>query len=711
MDKMSKKVVSLVVLGTMLGGQVVYATSNTQEGNLHDKIKKDESVYVTLTEKGEVKEKIVSDWIHSDKANIEIKDKSELKDIENVKGDEKPETNGESLVWKTDKNDIYYRGKTDKELPLDVKLTYELDGKEVSPKDIVGKSGKLKITLKVINKDAHKVTVKGKEKTIYTPFSSVSVINLPLDTFTNVKVNTGEVISDGNNQVVTFISLPGMKESLDLDENTLDVELKDTLELTCDTKDFQMGPIMVTATAKLPEELKEVKEAKNIDELTDGLNKMKDAGDKLVDGTSKLSEGAKLMSDKIALLNSAYSGLDAGISTVNSGSRKLYEGANKLSTGTSMLAKEVNKIEVPDMNAMKNQVSTLGDGINAVDAGAHKLSENLPALQKGAKDLLGGANDVNNGLTGINDGLDKVNGGLDQLYAEQEKQEEDIKQLIQGITQMEGLIATMPEGQQKEMLKGGLAKQKAALQQIQNEGIGKTKAGINSAKGGIQNLKGGVGKIKTGMDSKLIPGLSLMNTKIPEAVEGSKKLADGTTQLKQGFAHGMAAIDEKLKAVDVSKIVMLKEATKQLDAGANELKNGLGQLSSGSDKLKDGSSKMTTGISALKDGSSTLAEKSGELKDGMAKFNEEGIKEIDNKLGSKVKDAEELLATKDEVVKLGENYKTFAGAGEGMEGSVKFIMKTDEIEKKKEEKKEEVKKEEKGFFQKIADFFKGKEEK
>lgn len=653
MDKMSKKVVSLVVLGTMLGGQVVYATSNTQEGNLHDKIKKDESVYVTLTEKGEVKEKIVSDWIHSDKANIEIKDKSELKDIENVKGDEKPETNGESLVWKTDKNDIYYRGKTDKELPLDVKLTYELDGKEVSPKDIVGKSGKLKITLKVINKDAHKVTVKGKEKTIYTPFSSVSVINLPLDNFTNVKVNTGEVISDGNNQVVTFISLPGMKESLDLDENTLDVELKDTLELTCDTKDFQMGPIMVTATAKLPEELKEVKEAKNIDELTDGLNKMKDAGDKLVDGTSKLSEGAKLMSDKIALLNSAYSGLDAGISTVNSGSRKLYEGANKLSTGTSMLAKEVNNIEIPDMNA----IGVLGNGISKVDAGARE----------------------------INGELDKVNGGLDDLYVGQEEQEEGIKQLIQGTTQMETLIASMPEGQQKEMLKGGLAKQKAALQQIQTKGIGGTKQGI-------QNLKGGVGKLKKGMYNE--------DPKHPGLVQG-------TTQLKQGFAKGMADIDKDLP----SKIVMLKEATKQLDAGANELKNGLGQLSSGSDKLKDGSSKMTTGISALKDGSSTLAEKSGELKDGMAKFNEEGIKEIDNKLGSKVKDAEELLATKDEVVKLGENYKTFAGAGEGMEGSVKFIMKTDEIEKKKEEKKEEVKKEEKGFFQKIADFFKGKEEK
>ncbi|WP_142413973.1 hypothetical protein [Hathewaya massiliensis] len=703
MDKMSKKVVSLVVLGTMLGGQVVYATSNTQEGNLHDKIKKDESVYVTLTEKGEVKEKIVSDWIHSDKANIEIKDKSELKDIENVKGDEKPETNGESLVWKTDKNDIYYRGKTDKELPLDVKLTYELDGKEVSPKDIVGKSGKLKITLKVINKDAHKVTVKGKEKTIYTPFSSVSVINLPLDNFTNVKVNTGEVISDGNNQVVTFISLPGMKESLDLDENTLDVELKDTLELTCDTKDFQMGPIMVTATAKLPEELKEVKEAKNIDELTDGLNKMKDAGDKLVDGTSKLSEGAKLMSDKIALLNSAYSGLDAGISTVNSGSRKLYEGANKLSTGTSMLSKEVNNIEIPDMNGMKNQVNTLGEGISQVDAGANQLASKLPEMQQGTGKLLNGAKQVNGGLDGVNK-------GLNDLYQGQLKQEEAIKQLVQGITQMEGLIASMPEGQQKEILKGGLAKQKAALQQIQTEAVGGTKQGI-------QKLQGGVSQIKKGMDNAdpnnpgLVQGLSVMNTKIPEAVEGSKKLAQGTTQLKQGFAKGMAAIDEKLKAVDPSKIVMLKEATKQLDAGANELKNGLGQLSSGSDKLKDGSSKMTTGISALKDGSSTLAEKSGELKDGMAKFDEEGIKEMDNKLGSKVRDAEDILATKDEVVKLGENYKTFAGAGEEMEGSVKFIMKTDEIEKKKEEKKEEVKKEEKGFFQKIADFFKGKEEK
>ncbi|CAM2905133.1 hypothetical protein HAHI6034_07315 [Hathewaya histolytica] len=697
MNTMSKKVVSLVVLGTMLGGQVVFATTTTNNSG----VKKDESVFVTLTEKGEVKEQIVSDWIHSDKTNTDIKDKSNLKDIKNVKGEEKPVTNGENLTWKSDKNDIYYQGKTDKQLPIEVKVTYEFDGKEVSPKDIVGKTGKLKMKLQVINKDAHKVTVKGKEKTVYTPFAAASVINLPLEHFTNVKVNTGEIISEGNNQIVTFISLPGMKESLDIKEETLDIDLKDTLELTCDTKDFEMGSVMVTATSKLPEQLDKLKEAKDLNELTDGLNKMKDASNKLVDGTSKLADGAKTMADKVGLLNSAYSGLDSGIGTLSSGSKKLYDGADKLSNGTSMLAKEVNNISIPDMSGMKNQVVALKNGVSELDVGANKLAKGMPALQKGTEDLLDGAKRLNGGL-------DSVLQVLDKSYKLQAGQEQDIGKLVEEIAQMEQIIASMPDGKQKEMLKGGLTKQKDTLQQIKIKGIGKTKA-LDGLKSVITGE--GLPKDKKGLKQgtrELVVGLTQMNEQIPAAVEGSRQLAAGTGKLKAEINKGMASLDEKLKAVDPSKIVKLKAATKQLDAGANELKNGVGQLSSGSSKLKEGSTKVSSGISALKDGSGTLAEKSGELRDGMAKFDNEGIKKVDDKLGSKVGDIEELIDTKNEVMKLSDNFKTYTGVGEGMEGSVKFIMKTDEIKKPKVEKKEEVKEEKVGFFKRIVNLFKGK---
>ncbi len=137
---MSKKVASLVIIGTILSSNAVYAA---------DTIKKDESVYVTLNQNGVIKEKIVSDWLHSENAGISIKDKSELTGIKNIKGNEKPEISGDKVTWKSDKKDIFYQGKTDKKLPIETDIVYKLDGKEIKPQELAGKSGKVTINIKI----------------------------------------------------------------------------------------------------------------------------------------------------------------------------------------------------------------------------------------------------------------------------------------------------------------------------------------------------------------------------------------------------------------------------------------------------------------------------------------------------------------------------------------------------------------------------------
>lgn len=375
---MSKTLISLVLVGAILGGATVQAASG---------IKKDESVYVTLSHEGQVKERIVSDWLYSPNGS-EIKDKSSLKDIKNVKSDEKPEVNGESLTWKTKDNNIFYQGKIDKDLPLDVKITYTLNGQEVNPKDIAGKSGSLKIKLDIKNKDAHKVTINGKEKDIYTPFTTVTVMNLPLDNFKNVKVNSGEVVSDGNNSIVTFISLPGLKDSLNVDKDLIDLDLQESLEVTADAENFKLGPIMITATPNLPD-VKAFKEAKNISELKDGINELKDASTQLKDGAKKLSDGESLFAGKMGDLVSGVDKLNSGSSTLKNGSAQLYDGISLAGVGVDQLIKEVNapgnknKLAlITDDKKVKQERTLIEDAFFAKDMSTESLKGLLPLMSK-----------------------------------------------------------------------------------------------------------------------------------------------------------------------------------------------------------------------------------------------------------------------------------------------------------------------------------------
>lgn len=285
---MSKKVVALVVAATIMSTTVVPAVE----------IKKDESVFVNLSSDGKLEKSIVSNWIHSSESNLEVKDKSSLSDIKNVKTDDEPVKDGENLTWKVEGSDIYYQGKTDKELPLDVSIKYSLDGEEIKAEDLAGKSGRVKIELEIKNKIYKETSINGKTRKIYTPFTTASSIILPVDKFKNVKSDGGVIISEGNNNIIGFVAFPGLQESLGIDNLDIGVDLKDKLVVEADVDNFEMGPIMITATPELPD-LSALDKANSIDELKDSLNQLKDGSDKLLDGTGKLKDGIDLAKTKL----------------------------------------------------------------------------------------------------------------------------------------------------------------------------------------------------------------------------------------------------------------------------------------------------------------------------------------------------------------------------------------------------------------------------
>lgn len=244
--------------------------------------KKDETVYVSLNASGGVQNTTVSDWLHSEAKNVRVADRSNLKNIVNVKSSEQPAQTGDELTWVMNGSgdngaDIYYQGKTSAKTPLTVSVSYSLNGKAVTPAQIAGKSGKVQIQINLKNTDAHTVNVDGKSTVMYTPMTAVVAATLPSDTFRNVSVSKGKVVSDGNNQFVTFLAMPGLSESLNLKNCGVDeiesLDFPDSLTITADTTDFTLGPIAVAATPELPNE-DDFKSSKDIDDMKTDLDKL-----------------------------------------------------------------------------------------------------------------------------------------------------------------------------------------------------------------------------------------------------------------------------------------------------------------------------------------------------------------------------------------------------------------------------------------------------
>lgn len=322
---MAKRVVCFVIAGMIVAPNAVYADGN---------VNKDESVYVNLNMDGSVKDETVSDWLHLQSTAGEIHDKSNLSQIENIKGNEKPEENGNEITWQSNGNDIFYQGKTAEKLPLDVNIKYYLDNKEINIKDIAGKSGTFKINISFKNNSMHAKLINGKNKNIYTPISVAAIVTLPADKFTNVSISDGQIISEGNNQIVSLVSFPGMQESLGISTDSLNIKLPEDFTITAETKNFSMLPIVFTATPKLPE-IQALKDAKNIDDIKNGISDLKDASGKLTDGTSKLYDGSVQIQSGVVKLGNVIIQAKNGANQLEQG---LSTAKDKISSGIGQMS-------------------------------------------------------------------------------------------------------------------------------------------------------------------------------------------------------------------------------------------------------------------------------------------------------------------------------------------------------------------------------------
>ena len=288
-----------------------------------EEVGKEETVYVVADNSGKAKDVIVSDWLKNPDGNETIEDVSDLKDIKNVKGKEKFEEKDGKITWKAKGKDIYYQGKTDKELPVKQTISYYLDGEKMDPNEIAGKSGKVTIRFDYKNNQKTTTTVDGKKYSVYVPFTIMTGMILD-DSFTNVKVKNGKVISDGDKNMVVGVAMPGLKDSLKVTSSDFseDIDIPEYVEVTADVKDFSMDMTMSVM-------LSGITSSDNVEDFVD-LSDLDDAIDTLSDSSSQLADGTKELREGLEQLRSKVPALADGANTLNSSTESLRNGVSSL---------------------------------------------------------------------------------------------------------------------------------------------------------------------------------------------------------------------------------------------------------------------------------------------------------------------------------------------------------------------------------------------
>lgn len=404
-------VLTIALVGTGIGATAVFAEknstavtaeadsttgSNKDADDIADKLMdsvslkdndadKDESVYLISDANGNVNKTIVVDHLKNKDKKDTLEDASNLSDIENVKGKEKFTQSGDKLTWQAGGKDIYYQGTATEEPPVTQKVTYYLDGKEISPEDLAGKSGKVKIRFDYTNTTSYTETVNGEKQTVSVPFAAVTGLVLG-DGFENIEVTNGKAEVSDSSSVVLGYALPGLKDSLGIKDGDLDgdVNIPEYMEMTADVKNFSM-PAAMTFVVNASDYVST--DGIDTSDLDDMINDLKDASTQLQDGSKTLAEGTDTLADGLSTLQSKLGTFASGVGTLQSGLKTYTDGVSTLSGG----------------------LNTLGNSTGALVSGADKLNS-------GAGQLASGSATLKDGLKSYTDGASELQAGINKLY-------------------------------------------------------------------------------------------------------------------------------------------------------------------------------------------------------------------------------------------------------------------------------------------------------
>lgn len=527
---------------------------------------KSETVYAVMNGDGSIKSTTVSEHLYSASGLANVTDKTTLTDIQNTESDAEFTQNGEELVWNTNDTDVYYKGNTDKALPIDVKVTYALDGQEAALEDIIGKSGHLTVTVNLKNNETGTVNVNGKDRTIVTPLITAVGVILGGDA-SNVTAEHGMIESAAKSSVAAFVTLPGVKDSLSgllPDEvNSIEDYLQDTVTVEADVEDFTCPQVMVacaTSTAALGTD--NVFDLSSINDLTDGINQLNDAmsqlmdgASQLVDGTSQLAGGVLALLDGANTLNNGAAALDDGLGqltngldTLSANNAALNAGAQQVADGVLASANKTLKegdlidedMTWSNYEAVIDNILTMND--KTLAAGRKKMVrtiwEQAPSFKDSQLDLA--------------------------LYLSATKTNHDLEaalKLMQNFdaSMLTGALEMVTNADAKNTAKAELKYQvensqdmadvralKTSLSQIQFfvSSVNQYTAGVQTAADGAHSAKDGSAQLAAGTKT-LYDGVNTLNTGAGQLNDGAGRLNDGLNQFnEEGISKLTGALDQ-----------------------------------------------------------------------------------------------------------------------------------------------------------------------
>lgn len=686
------------------------------EGHADTQAQKEETVYVVADATGSSKSVIVSEWLKNPQGAGELRDETDLSEIENVKGDESYVENSDgTITWQAGGKDIYYQGTTNKKLPVEMKITYKLDGKEISPNELAGKSGKVTIRMDYVNHEKTKVTVGEKEEEVAVPFTAVSGMILSED-FTNVQVTNGKVISDGKNQVVVGIAMPGLSDSLKVEDEDFDtdIEIPEYVEMTADVENFSLNMTMTMVLSDILSGL-QLDEGVDLSGLEDSIDTLLDASAQLVDGSDELSNGLGTLKSRMGEYASGVSSLKegvenytAGASQVNDGIAALKDGSGALITGAGSLSDGVEQI-AQSFTAENGLLA----GASALSEGAKKLEEGLNAAMT-EEEAASVREQAEQAVT------ESFESGTREAIAKQasEQFESSILAGKEAIGQQlcdSELYATMVEAiyqqkifeayqAQKETVDTAIAGYAAAGQTV---GITEIVEGAYQQQTGHSirsEVEAAVAStLKENVAPQIVQGIassgsSAMGESVSAACEEAAKQAAGAAAVagaegakaqiadqvaKGGLVQGAGALSDGVSRLYDEGITPLKQGVEAMTQQLPNLTTGIDALAQGSaalvannSALTEGARKLTDATGQLTDGVTKLQDGSGRLKDGIGEFDEKGVQKLSQIYHG---DVEELMERADAILDAGKGYQTFTRKPQDISGSVKFMIRTEAI--------------------------------
>lgn len=534
-----------------------------------DQVDKAETVYVKSNADGTARKVTVKDVLKNPGEGKTIEDQSDLKDIKNTEGEEEYTQRGDTLTWENKGEDISYEGTTDKELPVKTEIQYFLDGKEIKPEKLAGKSGKVTIRFNYENQTSQTVQVKGKDVETVTPFAVLSTVMLSEDHFSNIQVKNGKLVDMDGQTVVVGYAFPGLQESLNLTdyEATKDVEIPDYVEIQADATDFQLDFTATVVTNGLFKNLEE-DDLKNLDDLKDSAEKFQDASNKLIDGAGQLLSGSETLQNYIKQYTDGVKAVDQGIGTLQSGVAALKENTAALQSGAAAVSDGLGQIQ--------QYAGGVQQAIGAAQAGLQTVDWN--GVEQSAEDK---AKEQVTAAT--KEALANVDG-----LSEEEKSQ--IAEQIASQVDLDGVTAQAD--QQVQAASGILSK----VPSLENAGDTFEELGqVSTLADSIRQLSAGSAQLKE--------GVTAFNNGVGQLSDGIAALRTGSGQLAgsgDSLVQGCAALTEGLQALQKGMITFDEEGIQKIaDLAGDDLQNVLTQIRA----LKEADSAYQS-FSGLKEGQS-----------------------------------------------------------------------------------------------------------